>query len=294
MNILFIGCVESSYILLKELLEKNAPVVGVITKSSSSFNSDFFDLVPLCEKYHIKYLCVKNINDQEGIHFAQECNPDIAFCFGWSQLLKEEFLKSIPKGVVGFHPAKLPYNKGRHPIIWALVLGLTETASTFFMMDCGADTGAIVSQNIIKISYEDNARTLYDKIMCNARKQVIEIYEALKSGKLELVEQKPCEGNVWRKRGKCDGEIDWRMSSRNIYNLVRALTRPYVGAHFVYKSQDIKVWKVKEIFTEEYQNIEPGKVLAGSTNGYIDVKTGDNIIRILESNDIEISEGEYL
>ncbi|MFQ8877714.1 MAG: hypothetical protein ACLR7N_03875 [Roseburia hominis] len=42
-------------------------------------------------------------------------------------------------------------------------------------------------------------------------------------------------GNVWRKRGKRDGEIDWRMSSRAIYNLVRALTKPYVGAHFVYR-----------------------------------------------------------
>ena len=40
--------------------------------------------------------------------------------------------------------------------------------------------------------------------------------------------------------------IDWRMSSINIYNLVRALTRPYVGATFIYKDKHIKVWKARD------------------------------------------------
>ncbi|WP_408641721.1 DUF4422 domain-containing protein [Sporofaciens musculi] len=54
-------------------------------------------------------------------------------------------------------------------------------------------------------------------------------------------------GNSWRKRGKTDGKIDWRMSVRAIYNLVRALAKPYVGAHFEYQGLEYKVWKVKEI-----------------------------------------------
>ena len=30
-----------------------------------------------------------------------------------------------------------------------------------------------------------------------------------------------------------DGEIDWRMSSESIDNLIKALTHPYIGAHFL-------------------------------------------------------------
>ena len=30
-------------------------------------------------------------------------------------------------GVIGYHPAELPKNRGRHPLIWALVLGLKKT-----------------------------------------------------------------------------------------------------------------------------------------------------------------------
>ena len=58
--------------------------------------------------------------------------PDIIFCFGWSRLIKEELLKIPKKGVVGYHPAMLPKNRGRHPLIWALALGIKTTGSTFF------------------------------------------------------------------------------------------------------------------------------------------------------------------
>ena len=32
---------------------------------------------------------------------------------------------------IGFHPAALPANKGRHPIIWSLVLGLKRQPQLF-------------------------------------------------------------------------------------------------------------------------------------------------------------------
>ena len=37
------------------------------------------------------------------------------------------------------------------------------------------------------------------------------------------------------------------MTSQAIYNLVRALTKPYVGAHINYKEKEIIVWKVEII-----------------------------------------------
>ena len=94
------------------------------------------------------------------------------YCFGWSLL--DESLSIAPLGVMGFHPAKLPQNRGRHPIIWALALGLDETASTFFKMDLGADSGAILSQEVIEIKPNDNATSLYENILTVAERQVQE------------------------------------------------------------------------------------------------------------------------
>ena len=135
MKILFIGCVMSSYAFLEALLKNGAEVVGVITKESSEFNSDFKDITPLCIENGIPYTCVKNINEASAIDFIMDKKPDIGYCLGWSQLVKEKVMELFPMGMVGYHPAALPYNRGRHPIIWALALGLKATASSFFMIE---------------------------------------------------------------------------------------------------------------------------------------------------------------
>lgn len=294
MKILFIGCVESSYRLLEILLQNHKDVSGVITKEKSDFNSDFCDLTPLCRQYKIPYYFVKNVNDADCISFIREVQSDICFCFGWSQLLKDELISLFPMGAVGFHPAALPYNRGRHPLIRALALGLEETASSFFMLNTEADNGDIVSQRSIEITYEDDARTLYDKVMAVAIDQEVELVEKFENGTVSRIPQSNAEGNSWRKRGKADGMIDWRMSSRNIYNLVRSLTKPYIGAHFVYGGKEYKVWKVKEIDTPDMQHLEPGKVILVNSDGTIDIKAGDGGIRLLEFETFEITAGDYI
>ena len=50
------------------------------------------------------------------------------------------------------------------------------------------------------------------------------------------------------------------MNSNAIYNLVRALTKPYVGAHLNYKGKEIIVWKIKVIDNKD-NSIECGKIL---------------------------------
>lgn len=294
MRILFVGCVESSYRLLSSLINYKKNVVGVITKEQSNFNADFVDLKPLCDENNIPCRYVKNVNDADSVTFIKSCIPDICYCFGWSQLIKPDLIDIFPMGVVGFHPAALPNNRGRHPLIWALALGLSETASSFFMINVGADEGEIVSQKKISITYEDDARTLYNKVLETAVQQEIEITEDFETGNFKLMPQDISVGNTWRKRGKADGQIDWRMPSRGIYNLVRSLTKPYVGAHFVLNDLDYKVWKVKEIEADGLDNIEPGKVLAVNNDGSIDIKAGIGAIRLVEFDTVELEVGEYL
>ena len=294
MRILFIGCVKSSELFLRKLLECGAEIVGVITKQESKINADFVDLGKICQEYKIDFLYVKSANDGSAKDYMKSKNVDLILCLGWSQILDAEVL-SIPRlGSIGFHPAALPHNRGRHPLIWALALGLEETASTFFLMDETADTGQIISQRPITIDYLDDAASLYDKIMETAVVQLEELLHNFQNGSLKIVPQSMEIGNVWRKRGKDDVKIDWRMSSNSIYNLVRALTKPYVGAHFVYKAKEYKVWKVREVRKSGYENIEPGKVVQVMSGSNFTVKAGENLIEILDCEDTDIKIGDYL
>lgn len=297
MRVLFIGCVQSSKRFLDALIQAQVQIIGVITKKKSDFNSDFIDLAPACVARQIPYTYFDGHDWEQAISFAQKFRPDLIFCLGWSYLLPQGLLSIPTMGAVGFHPAKLPQNRGRHPLIWALALGLTQTASTFFMLETDADAGDIISQREIEISPQDTASALYEKIMAYAVPQLLQIVEEFKTGKIRRTCQKGKPSNVWRKRSFRDGIIDFRMSARSIYNLVRALSEPYPGACFYRQEQIHTVWEAFPVDDtgEDFQNIEPGKVLRVYNQTSFDIKTGDNsILRVSRCTPIELREGEYL
>ena len=295
MNIraVFIGNVNFSAAILKKLIGIDVKIDLVITKKESSFNADFYDLSTIAKKHKLPYKYVENINQPKVVDWLKKLNPDIIFCLGFSQIINQEIINIPSIGVIGYHPAELPKNRGRHPIIWSLVLGLDKTASTFFFMDEGADTGDILSQRPIEISQNDNAGTLYQKITEVALNQIEEVAFALESGTYKRIKQNNENANFWRKRGLKDGKIDWRMSAKSIHNLVRGLSKPYIGAHFNLEDKKIKVWETK-LVVNDVKNIEPGKVILVDKKGIV-VKTGENAIRLLITEPkIEIKQGSYL
>lgn len=293
MRIVFIGTVEFSLKALEKLVDINANVIGVCTKEKSNFNSDFADLTPICQSNKIPYVYADDINSKETIRWIKSLNPDIIFCFGWSSLIKYELLNLAPMGVIGYHPSSLPQNRGRHPLIWALALGLKQSASTFFIMEEDADDGDILSQIKFDILYEDDAKSIYNKVIEIALEQIGTFVPELENKIYKISKQDHSQANTWRKRSKKDGAIDFRMTSNAIYNLVRALTKPYVGAHLEYNGEDVVVWKAEEVAYDKL-NIETGKIIEVENNTLL-VKTYDGAIRILkhEFNELPVS-GEYL
>ena len=226
MRIVFIGTVRFSLRALQSLLANNAEIVGVCTLQESPFNADHVDLSSVSKEHKIPWMYAADINSSESLLWIKEKSPDVIFCFGWSRLLKKDILKLTPLGVIGFHPAALPANRGRHPLIWALVLGLNKTASTFFFMDECADTGDILSQREVVIDHEDDAALLYEKVTKTALEQIEVFVPQLAYGTFTRSKQKGDLTNTWRKRGYADGQIDWRMTANSIHNLVRGLTKP--------------------------------------------------------------------
>lgn len=284
MNIVLIGCVEFSYMTFKHLLTlKDMKIVGIITRKESAFNADFHSLASLAVEKGMPCFFPKGNDQNDMVEWLTNLKPDVIYCFGWSYLLKESVLQIPPLGVIGYHPAALPKNRGRHPIIWALALGLKETASTFFFMDEGADSGDIISQKTVQIEIDDDALSLYRKLTAVAIGQISEFTLQLAANVFPKIPQDNSKANYWRKRTKKDGQIDWRMSSKSIYNLVRALTRPYVGAHYVYGLEEIKIWKTEIVDPQfpNFDNIEPGRVLQVDGQNLV-VKCGEGALKLTE------------
>lgn len=294
MKIILIGAVDFSKEMLKALINNNVNIQGVITSENTGINSDFADLKPICQNNKIPCHITDDINSTKTINWIGKIDADIIYCFGWSRLLKKDLISQVPLGVMGYHPAELPKNRGRHPIIWSLVLGLKETASTFFIINEGADSGDIVSQIKVKIAENDNARSLYEKLTLIAQDQIIWITKNLNQLDTIRKKQNHLKSNIWRKRSKKDGKIDWRMSAKSIHNLVRALSDPYPGAHFEHNKKEFKVWKTEVLEIDNIQNIEPGKVIDITEEGDPIIMCGEQCVKLLQLDPINLNEGDYL
>ena len=53
-----------------------------------------------------------------------------------------------------------------------------------------------------------------------------------------------------------DGIIDWRMTAKDIDAHVRALSKPYEGASFIYHKKNLKIFKTRIYKTKENMNLE--------------------------------------
>lgn len=135
-------------------------------------------------------------------------------------------------------------------------------------------------------------RHFMKKLILSALEQIQGFVPQLSSGSFPRLVQTG-HINTWRKRNKEDGQIDWRMSARSINNLIRGLTKPYIGAHFLWQGKEIKVWKAT-VVNNAPQNIEPRKIYEVTDEGAV-VKCGEDGILLIKTEFLfNPSIGEYL
>lgn len=295
LKIVLIGCVRFSRSMFDVLATlDHVELRGVVTRRENTINSDHANLSDVTRAAQIPVFDAKGQDQAAMARWIAERDADVIFCLGWSFLLKQSVLEAAPRGVIGYHPALLPRNRGRHPIIWALALGLKETGSTFFQMDTRTDSGPILSQQRVAITDNDDAASLYMKLETVAAGQIRDLTLSLRGNSVAPVTQQEAQATHWRKRGKSDGRIDWRMDATAIHNLVRALASPYPRAHFEFHGGDVHVWKSR-IGEPGARDVEPGFVL-GCAAGVPHVQCGGGTTIFLEAHDltVNLSAGDYL
>lgn len=279
MKIIFIGAVESSYIFLETLLEKQIKIEKVFTIFDNKYNSDYRDLRPLCQKYNVEVVGIKNINDEENIKIIKEINPDFIFVIGISQLIKKEII-NIPKfGCIGLHPSLLPKNRGRAVLPWTILNEEKETGLTLFKIDEGTDSGDILVQEKIKISEREDSNTLYQKILLAIKKVIEENIENILTQEITYKKQLEEEATYCAIRTMEDGEIDWNKSAKDIDKLIRATTKPYPGAYTYHKGEKLIIWTSEIVEKDNWSALSGQRVEILKGQG-VKVKTGNGILLI--------------
>jgi methionyl-tRNA formyltransferase len=213
--------------------------------------------------------------------------PDYIFVAGWSELLSPELINIPLKGTIGFHPAKLPFDRGRSVVAWQIEEGYTESALTMFYYNDFPDGGDIIAQEYFKIEKNDYLIDVLRKIN-NATYNLIHAYFPLiRLGKVTRKKQQLDEGNFRRLRKTVDSQIDWNQNSENIYNKIRAISKPYPGAETLLNEKHMKIWKAEILKHFPFGKTERhGIIVASLYDNSLIIKTRNGFIRILEYDTI--------
>lgn len=283
MKLAFIGGVKYSLDLLSHLIKNDILVSQVFSydESKKSLYSDYASFDEITKQYGIPHEKVANINDAKNIKILQELKPDIILVMGWSQILKEDILKTPQIATIGSHPTELPKYRGRAPIPWSIIKGLNESALTFFYMDVGIDDGDILDQKKFSINENDDASSLYEKMTEAGKQMLLENLPKLVDGTAKRTKQDESKFiEYWEKRTPEDGEIDWSQNNEKIHTLIRATTKPYPGAFSFWQKSKLVIWKSN--YSNDMKS-SPGKIIKVNTNG-VWVGTGNGSVIIQEVN----------
>jgi methionyl-tRNA formyltransferase len=296
-RIILFGYHDIGVVCLQELLRRNANVVAVVTHRNDPAETVWFGSVAdLAAAHGIPVHFPDDPNIPAFVEEVRRLRPDLLFSFYYRRLLSPAILAIPSIGAVNLHGSLLPKYRGRAPLNWALVHGETVTGVTLHHMDARADHGDIIAQRVVPIAVEDTALTLSAKLSAAAAALLGELYPLIVTGRAPRRPQDHASATTFGRRTPADGLIDWSRSAWQIYNLIRAVTRPFPGAFTFWEGQRIFVWAARPPGGQASAEV-PGTILSVGDGGALAVATGDGVLEVLRlqvEDGLELDGGIFL
>jgi methionyl-tRNA formyltransferase len=140
------------------------------------------------------------------------------------------------------------------------------------------DAGAVVDQEGVDIGPKDTAEQAFRKVMPCAKAVLARQIDALLAGRAVETPQDASQATYFGGRKPEDGRIDWSRGSRQVFNLVRAVTDPYPGAFSDVGGARLMVWWADpDSAAARGKKGEPGEILGVSP---LVVATGDGALEL--------------
>lgn len=256
MTILFVGCLEISRTMLNILLENDEEICGIICvpERFKESTSGYDDLSDIATQNNTPLFKARRLHFNGCIEFIKKCQPDMMIVYGWQRIIKPEVLKLVDK-CIGFHASLLPKYRGSAPVNWAIINGESETGVTMFELNEEVDAGPIYGQKAFSIELHDTCATVYEKSADAACELIL---EGLQNG-FHASPNTSSNYPVMPRRRPEDGLVDWTKSNFEIYNWIRALTKPYPGAFTIIDNKKHILWESIIGHYDLPQSLQPGE-----------------------------------
>jgi methionyl-tRNA formyltransferase len=276
-NVLLIGMGTTTLSALESLMSK-CNVQGVVRNADTESSCDD-PVVSLAQKAGIPIFT--DTSQKEIKSLILKLQPDCVVVSSYNQILPSSTIGLST--FINVHYSSLPHYRGRANVNWAIINDEPCAAITIHKISPELDEGNILFQQLIPIRFDDTVADIYDSLNDIQRQHLGETVVKTFHG-YAGVPQNNAEATYCCTRLPEDGEINWSASTRNIDCFIRALVSPFPGAYTYFQGQKLLVWQAKPVDNPPiYVGRIPGRVVGISkSEGYVDVLTGDGILRILE------------
>lgn len=237
-----IGCA-----CLEVLLEADATVVGVVTAPDEPLQAEtaagdwFRSMAKLAHARSLRCLMPDKINNPDVITSIRSLQPDLFFLFDYPQHVGPGLLALPPRGAINLYATRLPEFPGYTPHLRAVMHGATATGVT--LHDIAPASAGLIAQQTVPIGWTDSSYDVYGKQVNAAVELLRRALPDLLSGQSARTPLPPASTPSFGPLQPEECLIDWNRPGTTLYNLVRAVTRPYPGAVAGFRGRRCTIWK---------------------------------------------------
>lgn len=253
LRIVFMGTPDFATGVLKELVETNHQVVGVITSpdkpSGRGQQISKSSVKVYAEEQGLTILQPVKLKDEDFIQTLKSLNADLFIVVAF-RMLPEIVWSMPPLGTINLHASLLPQYRGAAPINWAIVNGEKTTGVTTFFIEKEIDTGMVLAKQEINIAENMTAGELHDELLEIGKKLITKSVEMIETSNFTKIPQANLvEGELKNapKIFKEDCKINWNQPAGVIHNFIRGFS-PYPTAWTIFEFEDKNYEKTIKIF----------------------------------------------
>jgi methionyl-tRNA formyltransferase len=274
-----IGCA-----CLEVLLEAQAAVVGVVTAPDSAADPEtaggfYRSMTELARERSLRCLTPGkvpwDVNAPDVIASIRSLGPLAFFLFDYPQHVGPELLALPERGAINLYATRLPDFPGYDPALRAVMQGATTTGVT--LHDIAPATAGLIAQRTVPIGWTDSSHDVYLKQVDAAAGLLREKLPELLSGQAARTPMPPASSPPFGPLRPEECVIDWNRPAVELYNLIRAVSRPYPGALAAFRGRRCRIWK-SDVRPAQLtgRKAAPGRILKLVP---FQVDTGDGMLR---------------
>jgi len=279
----FMGTPQFAATILERLLQSPYQVVAVYTQADKPAGRGrpvvSSPVKKLALERQTPVVQPETLKSSDAVERLTSFQPELIVVAAFGFILPQEVL-SLPRfSCLNVHPSLLPRHRGPSPVAGTILCGDELAGVSIMVMDAGLDTGPILAQKKVGISFMDTTGSLSSKLADVGAKLLLEALPKWLGGELTPHTQDESQATYSRLITGKDAEIDWHLSALELWRMVRAYN-PWPSCYTWYQGKRLKVHKA--IPLGDAGNAKMGEVIALAEQPGVGVVTKQGVLGLCQ------------